>query len=97
MTISRLQKNIINVFAAFAFFSDWCSFICCLKAGVGYIRQNNLQFHHFLHCTQAVNTYRSLYGKASLFGLNGLMVIFLYNPHRQIFQHEILKFSYQTV
>ena len=31
-----------------------------LKAGVGYIKQNNLQFHHFLHCTQAVNSYRSL-------------------------------------
>ena len=31
-----------------------------LKAGVGYIRQNNLQFHHLLHCTQAINTYRSL-------------------------------------
>ena len=30
-----------------------------LKAGVGYIKQNNLQFHHFLHCTQAVNIYRS--------------------------------------
>ena len=31
-----------------------------LKAGVGYIRQNNPQFHHFPHCTQAVNIYRSL-------------------------------------
>ena len=31
-----------------------------LKAGVGYIRQGNLQFHHFLHCNQAVNIYRSL-------------------------------------
>ena len=35
-------------------------FLDALKAGVGYIRQNNLQFHHFLHCTQAVNIYRSL-------------------------------------
>ena len=31
-----------------------------LKAGVGYIRQNNLQVHPFFHFTQAVNIYRSV-------------------------------------
>ena len=32
-----------------------------LKTGVGYIRQNDLQFHHLIRCTQDVNIYRNLF------------------------------------
>ena len=38
--------------------ADFTSYF--LEAGVRYIRQNNLQFYHFLPCTQALNIYRSL-------------------------------------